>query len=506
MRTHIDVCLLLEGTYPFVRGGVSSWVHTLIQDMRELNFGLVFIGGRRADYADPTYAVPSNVVHLECHYLEDSLRGCPAQRTRLSRRRAAEVLALHAAWKSLAGRAGSSAGGAVPILDECLESLERPGGVQLAQFLYSAGAWDIMCNAHAELGSEPPFLDYFWTLRVMHGPLFQLARVADAVPEAGAYHSISTGYAGFLGALLERRRRRPLILTEHGIYTKERRIDLNQSGWFEPTRAAGSSGLSEPRGVLRELWVRYFESLGRMAYRSADPIVSLFEAARQRQVSDGAPAARTRVLPNGVDPARFARALGSRGSAIPPVIGLIGRVVPIKDVKTFIRVIGGVARVLPNVQGWVIGSADEDPEYAAECRALVRSARLEAHVVFLGHQPIAEVLPKLGLVMLTSISEGQPLAVLEAFSAGVPCVVTDVGACREQIEGRDAADRVLGLAGRVAPFADAGALAQFAIELLTQPSQWRAAQAAGLARVRRCYAQASMLEAYRAIYQGALER
>ncbi|WP_261887424.1 DUF3492 domain-containing protein [Vibrio aerogenes] len=41
-----DVILVLEGTYPYVRGGVSSWVHQLIHGLPSVTFELVFLGGR----------------------------------------------------------------------------------------------------------------------------------------------------------------------------------------------------------------------------------------------------------------------------------------------------------------------------------------------------------------------------------------------------------------------------------------------------------------------------
>jgi glycosyltransferase involved in cell wall biosynthesis len=373
----------------------------------------------------------------------------------------------------------------------------------LPQFLYSAGAWELICDAYLACERETSFLDYFWTLRLLHAPLFQLAKIAAHAPRARAYHSVSTGYAGFLGALLERRRGRPLILSEHGIYTKERRIDLNQTEWFDPTRGEFEPGVGEPRAELRELWIRYFECLGCIAYRSANPIVALSEGNRMRQVADGAPPERTRIISNGIDVAAFERALRARPPEAPLVIGLLGRVVPIKDVKTFIRAIGAAAAILPAVQGWVIGGADEEPSYARECVALVSALGLDRHLRFLGHRPAADVLPKLGVLMLTSISEGQPLAVLEAFAAGVPCIATDVGACRELIEGRDAMDRALGRAGRVVPFADAEALAHAAVALLTGPGEWQACQAAGLLRVRRYYEQRSMVDAYGDLYRRA---
>jgi len=59
-----DVLILLEGTYPYVRGGVSSWVHQIILGMPELTFDLIFIGGSRKHYGDIQYEVPDNVSKL----------------------------------------------------------------------------------------------------------------------------------------------------------------------------------------------------------------------------------------------------------------------------------------------------------------------------------------------------------------------------------------------------------------------------------------------------------
>ena len=69
---------------------------------------------------------------------------------------------------------------------------------------------------------------------------------------------------------------------------------------------------------------------------------------------------------------------------------------------------------------------DEDKAYAQECRSIVNSLGLENNVKFLGFQQIDELLPTVGLGVLSSISEALPLVLLEGFAAGVPAVATDV--------------------------------------------------------------------------------
>jgi glycosyltransferase involved in cell wall biosynthesis len=152
----------------------------------------------------------------------------------------------------------------------------------------------------------------------------------------------------------------------------------------------------------------------------------------------------------------------------------------------------------------VIGPEDEDAAYAKECRGLVEGLGLAGRVKFLGFQKPEAVLPKLGLLMLTSISEALPLVLLEGFASGLPAVATDVGSCRQLLEGLEPEDKALGAAGSVVPIADPEATAQAALALLTEPERWRAAQAAGIARVERYYDEKRMFDSYRAIYEGAL--
>jgi glycosyltransferase involved in cell wall biosynthesis len=257
-------------------------------------------------------------------------------------------------------------------------------------------------------------------------------------------------------------------------------------------------------GYLQRLWIRFFEALGRLCYEAANPIVALYEANRLRQVEDGAEPARTRNVPNGIDVARFAAARAARPAEPPPVLALIGRVVPIKDVKTFLRAMRIVVNRHPRAEGWIAGPMAEDADYAQECVNLVASLGLGDAVKFLGFQKMEELLPRIGVMVLSSISEGLPLVILEAYAAGVPVVATDVGSCRQLIEGLDAPDRALGAAGRVVGIADPESLAGAAIDLLGDPGRWRAAQAAGLQRVERYYTQDLMIARYREIYETAL--
>ena len=491
-----DIGLLLEGTYPYISGGVSSWVHQIVRAFPEHRFALAFLGSTPEDYGEMKYVLPDNVVHLESHYIHSASARPPVRAEAGDPGAYALVERLHRYFRDSQRKDDG-------VVGEALAALSSAGRLSDASFLYSRASWDYVTAQYREHSRDPSFIDYFWTVRTMHQPLWMLARVAESFPPVRAYHTVSTGYAGFLAAMLRWKTGRPLLLSEHGIYTKERKIDLFQSEWIKDNRDPFDRDPAEI-GYLRQLWIRFFESLGRMCYAAADDIVSLYEANRQRQIADGAPPGKTRSIPNGIDLPRLSALRAQRAADDPPpVLCLLGRVVPIKDVKTFIRAMRVVVNRLPAAEGWIAGPEDEDPEYAEECRALAASLGVAEKVKFLGFQKIDALLPKVGLLVLSSISEALPLVVLEGYAAGVPCVATDVGSCRQLVHGLEGEDAALGTSGRVVGIADPAALASAALELL-EPARWRAAQAAGIARVERYYTQDRMFGAYRALYDKAL--
>lgn len=492
-----DICLLLESTYPYVQGGVSSWVHQLINGLPEFTFALFFIGSTSEDYGDIRYELPDNVVDLQSHFIMEKRAGPVPRARRGDKTIFAELEKMHHQFRNRIGLTSELSASLLRILD-------NPGKFSLKDFLFSHKSWKIIRQDYLDYCDHPSFIDYFWLIRTIHQPIFSLAVAVDRVPEARVYHSISTGYAGFLGSLLHRKRQCPLLLSEHGIYTKERKIDLAQATWIADQGNLFKTGMDEQIGYLRTVSIRFFETLGKMTYNAAHPIISLSQANRKKQIEDGADPEKTVVIPNGIKLERFESMRQNRPCEPPPIVGFIGRVVPIKDVKTFIRAIRILCNHLPQAQGWIIGPEDEDPEYATECKTLANNLDLKENLKFLGFQRIDEFLPQLGILALTSISEGQPLVILEAFASGLPVIATDVGFCRGMIEGDTCEDMALGAAGRVTPIADPSATARAARELLGDVDQWQSARRVAETRADRYYSESLLFERYRAKYNEVL--
>ena len=484
-----DVCLVLEGTYPFVSGGVSSWVHQMVRKLDHLRFGLAHVSPRTGHFADgPRYDVPENVVWLQ---------EIPLHETRVpgggDEERARETVARYRAHVERISRGDAS------CFADLVHALDEDGGRTAWQVLQTPAGWRLLVDTYRAEAPEESFLDFFWTWRFAQIPLLAMSSVR--LPEAGLYHSISTGYAGLLAAAAKVRSGRPMLLTEHGIYTKERRIEIERSTWipdWEPDEIAARSR----ERYFHRFWARQFERLSHLCYQLADETLTLYGGNRDRQERDGLAPGTGGIVPNGIDLRVYGGAPRERRTRPEGelVIGFVGRVTPIKDVKTLLYAMRLVVDAFPGARLRIMGPKDEAPDYAAQCETLMRSLGLDGHVAFEGSVNVPQELPTLDVMVLTSISEAQPLVILEAGAAGVPVVATDVGSCRELLFGGDAESRRFGQGGFVTPIATPQATARALLELARDPALGPQLGENLRGRVERLYGQPRMIDAYRAIY------
>jgi polysaccharide biosynthesis protein PelF len=452
-----DVCLIIEGAYPYVPGGVSSWVHDLIKARPELTFHLVALVAERAPRT-LKYELPDNVLGISHIHLQEMDQGVKSPRG------LGKLFAdLYPALRNL-----QRSGGLQDVAEISRLLSPHVGKAGRAALLNSPEAWEVLCRAYDREIPESSMLDYFWSWRALVGGLF--AVMTAPLPRAAVYHTISTGYAGLLATRAKLETGRPTILTEHGIYTNERRIEIMMADWLFDGIDRGL-GLKRQGRDLRDLWIDTFISYARACYDACDQIITLYGGNQVLQSRLGSPAERMRIIPNGIDYDRFS-ALPRIVQGRRPTVALIGRVVPIKDVKTYIQACALLCRDNPEVEALIMGPEDEDPAYAAECRQLAADLGLSGNLRFTGRVRLDDYLPRIDAIVLTSISEAQPLTVLEAGAAGIPSVVTDVGACRELILGRADEEPRLGPGGAVTPVASPEATAA-ALERMVRDPDWR---------------------------------
>jgi polysaccharide biosynthesis protein PelF len=125
---------------------------------------------------------------------------------------------------------------------------------------------------------------------------------------------------------------------------------------------------------------------------------------------------------------------------------------------------------------------------------------LDGVIEFTGAVDIVQYLPKVHVVVLTSLSESQPLVVLEAGASGIPFVATNVGSCREILEGRPDEQPPLGRGGMVTDVVDDQAIAAAVEELLRNAEKREAYGQVLKARVAATYTSEQAAAAYRELY------
>ena len=348
-----DVCLLMEGSYPYVAGGVSTWTHDLIRAHPDLRFHVVALVADRRPRT-PAYQLPPNVTGLSHVHLQDPDAGWPWTRRprELFRGLEAEIARLQ------------QGGGLAEVEAVARLLAPRRGRIGRRVLLNSEEAFRMVVRLYRQSLPDASFLEYFWGLRALMGGLF--ATLLAPMPPARVYHAISTGYAGLFLARARLETGRPALLTEHGIYTNERRIEILMAEWlFEGSDT--SLAVERKKRDLRDLWLDTFASYSKACYDACDRIVTLYGGNQEFQRRQGADPAKLRIIPNGIDYAGYSRVVRDPAPR-PPTIALIGRVVPIKDVKTYIRAAALLREEIPDVQALILGPTDEDPQYVEECQ------------------------------------------------------------------------------------------------------------------------------------------
>ena len=466
----VRICVICEGCYPFVAGGVSSWLHGLIKAMPEHEFVIWAIGAQEKTRGQYAYEMPENVVELKDVYLDEMMSAHlkKPRRSALCDEERETMLELLRCDR--------------PDWETVFRLFSR-SAVENVSFLMSETFLELIQQLSAEDFPYVGFTDYFYCIRSMFLPLLYL--LGSEIPEADLYYSVSAGYAGVLGSMAHVRTGKPFLLTEHGIYTREREEEILRSNWVP--------------NHFKNLWIKMFYLYTRCAYRYAEKVTSLFYRASLIQQDIGCPADKCRVIPNGVAFDKF-KVIPQKEPDGWVDIGAVVRLVPIKDIKTMLYAFSLVCEERKNVRLHIMGPTNEDEEYYAECVYLRDELGLE-NAIFTGRVNVLEYLQKIDFVLLTSLSEGQPLAVLEGMAAGRPAVTTDVGCCRELLEG---VNDDLGTAGYCVPPMHQSAMAEAILAMCDHEAERRQMGLIGQKRVGANYRHDQMLKRYSDLFDEAV--
>jgi glycosyltransferase involved in cell wall biosynthesis len=481
------VVLATEGTYPFGGGGVGTWCHQLCGGLRGFSFTVLAVTG--TPHATWQYERLGAVRHVMQVPLwpgeEPATFLTPGPYARTLRRRwrtTSDVVAREFVPPLRTFLREIFEGGR--DIDEVLGALVEMGlylrtydfkatmrervvweafqeAAQRAQRASSAGA--------AELALDELTICARWFYNMM-------LPLAAHIGEADIFHATVAASCALPGIMARAIEGVPFLLTEHGVYLRERYIAVSSSGYAD---------------LQKRFLIGLASAVSRACYRTADLVTSVASFNKRWQIPWGAPADRVRVVYNGVDTKRFRPGIAAASPDGRPTLVAAAHVYPLKDVETMIRAVA-VARVrVPDVRLHVYGSKSVDPGYVTKCEAIIEELDLSDHVELRGlHPNAAQIFWGADLSVLSSISEGFPYSILEAMASGVPCVATDVGGVREAV----------GDTGVVVPPRHPEALGTAVADLLLDNDRRRDLARDALDRVVSQFTLQHQLEGYQSIY------
>ena len=436
----VDVAIVMESTYPYLKGGVSAVVHDIITGNPDLTFGIIHITWDSHSPLKDLYGMPDNVAWVRVLYLsmeehqEDFLRARPRdlrmnrrQRRELSRRILGAMLAL------------AQEGRTEPLWEIISEGLSASRRYPIWAILGTREFMEAYHDMMPDLGMS--MTDIFWCLR----DFFSLAYavLAEPVPRAAVYHAHTTGYAMLLSVNAAREHGTRVLLTEHNLYVRdtvntllERRLDLNIK--LTDYRTFDVTG-------RERMWMAWWLEMGRLCYPYAYSSTYLYPRAITEANELGGDAGRAIVIPNGIVTSEFDASYAARLAAIEEIkkegadkhlwkLVYIARVVPIKGLLDMIDSVRLMVDRGLNIHLDVCGPTEHMPSYFEQCLTRIVEQGLESVITIRGTVKVRELLPEFDLFVLPSYNEGLPVVSLETMGAGIPTVSTDVGAVRSVVE------------------------------------------------------------------------
>ncbi|MEU4220742.1 GT4 family glycosyltransferase PelF [Actinoplanes sp. NPDC026623] len=478
----MKITLVSEGTYPYAMGGVSIWCEQLIKGMPDYRWDVVALTVDGAEQS--VFPAPTNLDKVHSIPLWGARppgrapRRGPGRRPGASFTESYEVFVRALVTPMEATRSDQSAVSRSMFLLALRGLFEYANdGGDLSAALLSNQALTMLLDAWRdlrvdEIGPAPTVADAVeaaWLIEHMLRPLSAAPVKADIV------HASMNGLATLVGMTSKWTHGTPLVMSEHGIYLRERYIANLHDDASHPVRV---------------LVLSFFRSLAGAAYLITDVLAPHSMYNRRWQLHNGADPDRMWTMYNGVEPAEFPAATSEPPL---PTISYMGRIDPLKDLHTLIRAFALVRAEIPEARLRIFGGTPPvNRIYFESCERLIGELGLTGAAVMEGRVGNAVDAYHAGsIVALTSISEGFPYTVVEAMACGRPTVCTNVGGVAEAV----------GDTGIVVPPRDYAAVAEACVKLLRDNELRHRLGIMARARVLEHFTLRRSLKMYRNVYE-----
>ncbi|MGB7050912.1 MAG: DUF3492 domain-containing protein, partial [Acidimicrobiales bacterium] len=348
VASDVDVLLTTEGTYPFVTGGVSTWAHQLVTGLADKRF-VVYSVVANTNMA-VRYEPPPNLVHVVQVPLwgtEDNAEFNPRpgwisrRLRRPGRRFDKEFLP---AYAQLVVSVALGEGGPTDLVAALCALSEYSERYSLKVAMRDGRTWRLFRDA---LAAHPLYrkLTTYEAIDMARSVYRYLAPL-DYPPELpGVVHASAAAFCAIPAVVLRERFGVPFLLTEHGVYYRERLLALGRNKANSPHRVFLSN---------------FYAAIVAMAYSCADLVapVARFNASWEARL--GVEESKIHPMPNGVDPDRFPLERPAGSGDGPLTLVAVARLERLKDIHTLLRAFAIVRGRIDGVR-LLIPGPESDP-------------------------------------------------------------------------------------------------------------------------------------------------
>lgn len=426
----LKVLLISEGTYPFYGGGISTWSHMLCERVSNVNFNLYSIN---AGYEPkPIFDLSPSVKEViqvplwapdepqdYVSYNRDYYKVVSKKENTTTTIIQEHFVPLFKQFLSMVYGETND----MKAFDAVFYQMWRYfQNYDYKETFKDKSVWEAFKEeATAETAEDGSFIATLFDVTVGLRWLYRfLMPFSIPIKKVDLAHITLSGFPLIPALVLKYRYNTPLMITEHGVYVRERLLYINRSDYSY---------------FIKVFLIKLTEAVVRLSYFKADKILSVNKFNITWELMYGADEKKIEITYNGVDHEKFIpREKPDHLKGIPTVVAA-ARIFELKDVLTMIRSCAVVRRQIPNVQYLVYGDKNAVPEYTKKCEDLIKELKLENNFFLKGYHGQPHLIFSEGdISILTSISEGFPFTVLESMSCGVPVVATDVGGVSEAID------------------------------------------------------------------------
>lgn len=425
--SRIKVVWTGEGTYPYAVGGVSTWAHLLVHELKNIDFVLLPI--QMHPYVKLKFDMPPNVVDI----INVPLWGTEEP---------IEYIRQYEFSKIYKDKIKTQKEKNISVLEPIIllildhiyrkkRDLDAVGEAIFTFYEYfqkydyyetfrSAEIWEIYRNYilnhyKDEKENIPTVFDMIEGLRYLYRFFISLL---PELPFAHIYHSSAAAFCGLSCIIAKKKYGSKFILTEHGVYIREQYLAASRNQM--PYRT-------------KEFMMGLITLISQLNFHFADVISPVCNYNSRWETKWGADKRKIHTIYNGIDTNRYYKFPVEREDR--PIVVMVARIDPLKDIETFIKTAEIVKKSIPNVLFKLYGPV-VDEKYFNECQELVKQLKLEDNFVFAGRTDSPQAAYNEGdVVMLTSISEAFPFVVIEAMACEKVVISSDVGGTKEVLEG-----------------------------------------------------------------------